>query len=204
MSGEWHEWGGALASLIMVAMAIKLLDDFMDGDYDLCHGERTLAARLGRRSITYTMLLLTLAAAADVRVAVVMLLGSHAVGMLSGWRREPSRVWVRSLEALLTALLSGFVCGFTLTLWALSILAAANWLDDLVDVPADKASGQRNLVLQFGWQETLILTLAVFSLAVFLNAFYTVFALISMAVVMVASELTTRHLWKTTDQPEQW
>lgn len=204
MSGGWHEWGGTLTSLVLVAMSIKLLDDFMDANYDICHGERTLAARLGKRSITYSILFMILAAAADVRVAVVMILAGHAVGMLSEWKREHGPVWVRVLESVLTALLSSFVCGFALTLWALAILAAANGLDDLVDVSADKASGQRNLVLGFGWQETLILTLATFSLAVFFNALYTVFALISMAAVMVTSELTTRHLWKTEEEPEKW
>lgn len=204
MSGAWHEWGTTLAALVLVAMSIKLLDDYVDADYDICHGERTLAARIGKLSITYSMLFLVLAAAADVRVTVAILLASQAVGMLSGWRREERRLSTRAFEMSICILLSIVVCGLNLTLWALAMLAAANWLDDLVDVSTDKASGQRNVVLRLGWQGSLLLTLAAFALAVFLNAFDTVLALISMAATMVASELTTRHLWKTTEEPHEW
>lgn len=202
MFGDWPDWALVLAAMLLSGGVIKLVDDFLDSDEDLCRGERTLAARLGKSTLPYLAILATLAAACNLHVALAMLLCSFAVGMLHPWRYGRRGIVWKLSEIAVAVSVSIALTGLLLTVWALATLAMADWLDDLADTAADKVTGQRNMVLSIGPVATVICTLAALGVAVLFNAFYTLLAFIALPVIHIIAEWTTRHLWKTTEESD--
>lgn len=200
MFAAWHDGLSALVAMLLVGAAIKSMDDALDADYDICHGQRTLSARIGKGLQPYVVILAMLAAVANVHVALAIMLASLAVGMLSGFRRSRKTVAIGITQAVCSLGLSIWISGMWTTLWAVAMLALADWLDDLVDVPIDKQSGQYNLVIRWGMLQMLSVALLAFGVAVVANALYTVLAMIALPIINVLAELTTSHLWKTTDE----
>ena len=200
MYGAWFEWGAAFASLLLTGAVIKLLDDALDADFDKFRGERTLAVRLGPAVLPYGLVIALLAAYCDVRLAIALFFGSYAVGMFATWRERLPTHLPAFVEILLAVGLSLVLSGWRMALWGLAMMAVIDWLDDLVDSSRDKVSGQTNLVLRIGLVPTLFLVMAALCVAVLLNPVLTAWAFIAVALLTMAAEITTKHLWKTYDQ----
>ncbi|SFU76639.1 hypothetical protein [Alicyclobacillus macrosporangiidus] len=195
MSGGLLEWGIPFLTMLLAGAAIKLMDDHLDAEYDVCRGEQTLAIRFGRAVLPYTMVAGLLAAAADHRLACALFFASYAVGMFSRLgERLPTGLpaWA---ETLLAVALAALVSGWQWALWALALMAAIDWTDDLADAAKDALTGQRNLALRVGVVETTLLALLALCVAVVLNAKGTAMAFVAFALLTLASEATTVRLW---------
>ena len=70
------------------------------------------------------------------------------------------------LEILCAFALAYLFCGWQAALWGIAMMAAIDLLDDLRDLPADRAVGQKNLACKIGFVETLLLILIALVVAV--------------------------------------
>lgn len=200
MFGAWHEWLVWLAALVCTGAAVKLMDDFLDADYDLCRGERTLAVQFGRATLPYALVLALVGAAIDAKIAVAVFFGSYVVGMFSTWRETlPTRV-PAYIEIVIACLISAAFSGWRLALWGVAMMAVIDWLDDVVDVTSDRQAGQANVAGHIGLAETLLLILAALCTAVLSNAQLTGIGFIALAILSVAAEMTTTQIWQTYDR----
>jgi 1,4-dihydroxy-2-naphthoate octaprenyltransferase len=200
VSGEWLDWLRTFASLMLMAGAIKLMDDYLDRDFDLGFGRRTLAARLERSALPYGLLLALVGSFLDLHAALAVFFGSYAVGMFSCWRTiMPTRL-PAYVEIVATVGLSCLLLGWRTALWGLAMMAVIDWLDDLVDTSVDRRTGQGNLAVRIGVVETLLLMLATLCVAVVMDAHLTILAFIVLPVVSIVAEVTTIRLWQAQDE----
>jgi 1,4-dihydroxy-2-naphthoate octaprenyltransferase len=193
MSGVWLDALRTLGCLLLVGAAVKLMDDYLDADYDASRGQQTLAVKLGRATLPYALALGFIGAVLDARLALSLFLGSYAVGMFATWReRLPTRV-PAVIEILVAAGLAAALAGWQTALWAMAMMAVVDWVDDLVDMYGDAASNQFNLAIRIGPTETVFLVLLALLVAVTVNAAYTMWAFVALGVLTALSELTTNR-----------
>lgn len=117
MFGGWPEWLVQIGCLVLIGAAVKLMDDFLDCEYDLSRGRRTLAAQFGRACLPYALVLALCAAALDLRLTIAVFLGSYVMGMFSTWREDMPTHIPAYVEMLLGAALSWWIVGWRTALW---------------------------------------------------------------------------------------
>lgn len=128
-------------SVFLTAGAIKLMDDALDVERDRALGYDNWAARLGRATTAYALLLALLGAASDLRVALVLFLSAYALGMgREPGERLPSGV-PAVVEMVIAGLLAIYLGGVSLTVAAGSQLWAIQLLDDWLDRAEDGRGG---------------------------------------------------------------
>ncbi|WP_062305342.1 hypothetical protein [Alicyclobacillus sendaiensis] len=194
MYGSWLDLVRLFGALLLAGLAVKWMDDVLDVDYDLCQGQRTLAARFGRAALPYAMVVMACAVALAQSPAIAAFLGAYAVGMFARpFERLPSQLpaWAESLVALC---LCSIIVGWRGALWAASFMLAVDWLDDLVDRFRDAATGQWNAVIRFGLVEALLVILGALAVAIFSEVIWSLVGLVALAAVTVVSEMTTSKL----------
>ncbi|MDI9259174.1 hypothetical protein [Alicyclobacillus sendaiensis] len=194
MYGSWLDLLRLFGALLLAGLAVKWMDDVLDVDYDLCQGQRTLAARFGRAALPYAMVVMACAVALAQSPAIAAFLGAYAVGMFARpFERLPSQLpaWAESLVALG---LCSIIVGWRGALWAASFMLAVDWLDDLVDRFRDAATGQWNAVIRFGLVEALLVILGALAVAIFSEVIWSLVGLVALAAVTVVSETTTSKL----------
>jgi 1,4-dihydroxy-2-naphthoate octaprenyltransferase len=193
MFGVWSRLLTDFAGILLTGIAIKIMDDFLDIEYDQCLGKRTLAIRLGRASLPYTMLLLALGSALSLSYSLSLFLGSYAVGMTHDWAEKMPTRLPGYAEMAGAFLVSIFIVGFVPALWGVTMMATVQLLDDIFDIHKDSQTGQRNMVLIMGMVETTLLLLIFFLVSVLLNAMGTVLVLLALPFVHMILEFTGGH-----------
>lgn len=157
LPGAGVDLGRDLLAVGGTALAVKLIDDYLDEGLD---GDANFARRLGRGGPPYAVIAFALAAAANVGLAVALLLASYAVGMLQSLDdRYPLGLTGLQETGIVVAL--GLVAvGADVMLQALFATAGIQMLDDLIDWPADRDSGCPSYVRTFGGVETATICVA--------------------------------------------
>lgn len=195
MFGAWHNWLFGFLCLLCTGTVVKLMDDFLDADYDLCRGRKTIASRLGRATLPYALVISLIGGYLDIKLALAVFLASYAVGMFSTWRDVLPTGLPSYLELLIAVGISVTLCGWQTALWAVCMMAVIDWIDDLMDMTADQASGQRNIAHQIGVVETLMLILAALLGAVLISATWTALSFIALTILTIAAELSTTRVF---------
>lgn len=200
MFGDWHEMLYLFVAILLSGATVKLMDDALDVEYDLCRGKRTLAARLGRACLPYSLVCFAIAMMADRQAALAVFLGSYAVGMFTRFEeRLPSRVpaYVEIVAAIAIAVI---LIGWQDALWGVAMMSMIDWLDDVMDRHKDAASGQFNVVNRFGIVEVLFAVLIVFCLAVYAQLVWTIAALIVLVILNIVFDFTTTKILALEDE----
>ncbi|GMA55539.1 hypothetical protein GCM10025858_00420 [Alicyclobacillus sacchari] len=197
MFGDWLDLLRAGAALLFLSAAVKWMDDALDVEYDICQGKRTLAARFGRATLPYCMVLFGVGMACDLQAAMACFLGSYAAGMFARpterlQTRVPAWVEICCAIALATALL-----GWRSALWGVAMMCAVDWLDDVMDRYKDAESGQFNTVVRFGLVEMLLALLGALCIALYANVAWTILAFIVLALLTIVSDMTTARILTT-------
>lgn len=145
------EFGRDLIAAAGTALAVKLIDDYLDEGFG---GGTNLARRLGQGWPVYAVMAFVLAAAANVGLAVALMLASYAVGMLNSLDdRYP--LGLTGLGETVIAVVLGLVAvGANAMLGALFAMEGIQMLDDLLDWPADRDRGGPSYVRTLGGAET--------------------------------------------------
>ncbi|HEU4963258.1 MAG TPA: hypothetical protein VFV52_05285, partial [Bacilli bacterium] len=103
MFGGWSSLAVEILGIVLTGLTIKLMDDWLDLEYDQCIGRHTLAMKLGRASLPYALVLFGLAIALTPKLSFPLFLAAYAIGMGHELReRMPTRLpgWVESILAL--------------------------------------------------------------------------------------------------------
>jgi len=192
----------SVLSMLFVGAAIKMMDDHLDAEYDICQGHQTLVVRLGRAALPYALAFSVIGTYIRPELALAMFLGSYAVGMFAGWQEKLPSKAPAVVEILLAIAVSVVLVGWQLALWAIALMAVFDWVDDLVDITTDRQSGQRNIAVRLGLVEATLLTFAALCTSVLTNPLNTALGFLAFALLTALSELTTRSLWQAIDDED--
>lgn len=149
---------GAL-SVLAIGIAVKLLDDCVDGE------GRTLFGLAPVGATVYAVLAAVLGTALALPVATPLFAAAYATGMLHApSERLPSGLpaW---LEGALVLAGATAVAGIARTAQALLVIAALQAADDLIDFQRDAAAPGRNWAYRVGRVETALIGLICLTLA---------------------------------------
>lgn len=189
MFGAWSSLIISFVGILMTGLAIKIMDDFLDVEYDQCLGKKTLALRWGRASLPYGLFLLALGCAISLTYSLTLFFASYAVGMVHVWSEKmPTRLaaFIEMLGAFGTSI---WLVGVMPAVWGVTMMATVQLLDDLFDIQKDAYTGQRNTVIRMGMVEATLLLLIFFFLSVLLDPMGTVYVLLAMPLVHMILEL---------------
>ncbi|MFD1674572.1 hypothetical protein [Alicyclobacillus fodiniaquatilis] len=194
MSGAWPDILRAFVALLFAGAAVKLMDDALDVEYDLCRGKRTLAVRLERACLPYSLAIFGIAMITEAHVALAVFLGSYAVGMFTRLdERLPSRV-PAFVEIIVAIALCIVLVGWREALWGVAMMSVIDWLDDMVDRQKDLISGQFNVAIRFGFVEVLFAILIALCLAVYTEVVWTALGFIALVVLSIIFDVTTKKI----------
>lgn len=171
------------AAVLLTGVAVKLMDDFLDLRYDVFEGTETLAVRLGEGSIAYALVSFALAAGADAKTAVALMVGAYAVGMAGDFDRQlPSGLYgFQESLALLAA--AALLVPWRAVLWAASAMLCVQLLDDLEDLATDRLTGNPNLARRIGVVEAHMLALGALFVAALTHPVGTVAVFVAVPLV---------------------
>jgi 1,4-dihydroxy-2-naphthoate octaprenyltransferase len=189
MFGVWSSLGVELFGIVLVGLTIKLMDDWLDIEFDQCIGRNTLAMRLGRACLPYALVLFGLAIAMAPKLAFSLFLAAYAIGMSHELlERMPTKMpgW---LESILVLGISAAYAGFVLTAWAVCIMAMIQLLDDLMDLHVDRRSGQSNLAHRLGLVEATLLMFICLLASLLISTMHTVEVLLALPLVHMLMSL---------------
>lgn len=197
MFGGWPDIVRVCIALLLSGATVKIMDDALDIEYDLCRGKRTLAARLGRASLPYSLVVFGVSMAVQPNVSISILIASYCVGMFTRSAEIlPTRV-PAYVEVIIGLLVLCLLVGWRNALWAIAMMSLIDWLDDVMDRHRDRETGQGNLVVRFGLVEVLFGILIVFCLALYTQTAWTIAALVAWVVLDIVFHLTTQSVLDT-------
>lgn len=148
-----------IIAVVLCAIAVKLVDDFLDKDQDHRAASPNLATRLGNGTVIYAMLIFTLAASLNAPVAIPLFLASYGIGMFTDWK-QPFPSGLSGLqESLLVFVLGILFYGWQRMLFSIFFICAVQLFDDYMDVYRDELVGYRNIAYRIGNVECFLLGL---------------------------------------------
>lgn len=189
MFGGWSSLGVEVLGIVLAGLTIKLMDDWLDLEFDQCIGRHTLAMRLGRACLPYALVLFGAAVALAPDLSMALFLAAYAIGMGHDLREKMPTKLPGWLESLLALLLSAAFAGLVLTAWAVCIMAMIQLLDDLMDLQADRRSGQNNLAHRLGLVEATLLMFISLLAALLISTMKTVEVLVALPLVHILMSL---------------
>ncbi len=147
-----------LGAVLCMALAVKLMDDLLDGDLGRVDREGAEAVLGAGGAAAYALFLGMVAAALNTEWAVTLFLAAYAVGMLDDpLRRLPSRL-PAGVESFLAVMIGILAYGWRSALASLACMVVIQALDDLVDYRRDLQAGRRNWVTATGKFEVALMT----------------------------------------------
>lgn len=173
----------SLAATLATAVAIKLMDDLLDGE------ELTISGLTTAGATVYAMAALAVGVALAPLVALPLFAAAYAVGML----HEPAEALPSGmpawLESVLAVAVAAVMAGTGRAIQALLVMLAVQLVDDLVDYVADTATPSRSLAHRAGRGEAALLAMICLALA---SAFGTILPLTSAAAYIVVGLIEPR------------
>lgn len=190
MFGDWYSWLIELIGIVLAGIAIKCMDDLLDIEYDQCVGRQTLAAKLGKATLPYALLLLGIGVYLAKDYALVLFLASYAIGMGHDLHEKMPTKLPGWAEGLVAGVIGMILAGPLTMIWGLMMIGGIQFLDDLMDIYKDTQSGQRNAAVRFGVVEITLLTVICFLVAILLSPKDSVLVLLATPLVHMSLELT--------------
>jgi hypothetical protein len=193
MFANWLNLALDFGALFGIGFVARMVNDVFNTDYDICCGVRTFAAKAGRRALPYSIVAVLFAAVCNIHLSIGFFLASYAAGRIcKSWEQESKVNSV--IESTIAIGLCIFTLGIHNAIWAMSIMCAIYWLDDIVEMNKDKESGHKNMANRLGVVVTLFVVLLAFILAVIFNATWTTLALTAFSFLAIFFETTTTEL----------
>ena len=146
-----------IISVIFCAIAVKLVDDFLDYDLDTRTGSHNFTHKLGNGTVVYAMLALAIATSINPIVSIPLFLASYSVGMFSDLKQFFSSGLTGWQESLLVLLCGILLWGWQQMLFSLFFIGGVQLFDDYMDAQAELIDG-RNIANQIGKVECLLLS----------------------------------------------
>jgi hypothetical protein len=176
--------GLAFCGLVLVQLAIKLLDDYLDQQEDGEH-RCSLADVMGQGTVAYVLLFYAISSRLDPNWAFTIFISSYACGMLgtSDWLL-PSGLPPR-VEIIIVLLLGLMLAGWSEMLSSWVLVLGVHLIDDVLD---EKQQGQhtatKNLAHRFGRVEVCLAGIVCSLMALFLNPVKAILSWIALPLVL--------------------
>lgn len=166
-------------AVLLTGCVVKLMDDYLDQEFDVLRGKRSLARHLGIGTMAYALIIFAVAVSLNWQISVALFFAAYMTGMvyefnakyilgLSGWQ-----------EICIVLLLSWCTVGAVYTFTSVFVLLFIQIVDDWLDTKNDALTGQRNSVHILGLTEAWICGLIFLLLAVYVDARLSLFALLA-------------------------
>jgi hypothetical protein len=156
----------SISSIFFTGCVIKLMDDYMDQDYDALINKCNVSNNLGHGVMPYVLLLFSIACVSNVTTAVSLFLASFGLGMVGTLPvKMPSGFsgYGESVAAIIAGLL---LFGTKTMISSICIIAAVQLLDDYIDLDSDMIS-KKNLAFIFGKVECIVISIILFLCSVY-------------------------------------
>lgn len=196
MSGVWPSLIVEILGIVLAGLTIKLMDDYLDIEYDRSVGRHTLSVRLGRACLPYGLVLFGVAMVIAPQMVIALFLASYAIGMGHDLLEVmPTRLpgWLESIFALGLSIL---LAGPLLAAWAVFVMMMIQLLDDLMDVTYDRRSGQTNWAIRAGVVEATLLLFISALAAVLLEPLRTAEVIVAIPIVHVLMAVLSGIKWR--------
>ncbi|MCK8817692.1 hypothetical protein MWH28_10005 [Natroniella sulfidigena] len=142
------------------------MDDYLDQELDRLNQQKTLAIKLQRGVVPYTLLLFSFAVLLNYQLAVSLFWASYIIGMGSSNNSLPTGL--KSYQEVLIMLGLGFlVLQREIFIFALTIILFIQLVDDFIDFHSEDYINRENFVNYLGEWGTILLIL--FSLIIALQ-----------------------------------
>jgi hypothetical protein len=179
-----------LIAVFLAGCVIKMMDDYLDQEFDIVGGKHSLAQRLGVGAIAYMLVLFALAAACNWRLSVSLFFASYMTGMFYSLKHSYISGLSGLQEVLIVFVVSLLSVGIKLTFAAIFVLIFIQIADDWFDMRKDGITGQRNIFDVIGLAEGLIGGVIFLLGAIYLDSYLTVLVIIGAPLVTWLASLT--------------
>ncbi|EAX48742.1 hypothetical protein TcarDRAFT_2214 [Thermosinus carboxydivorans Nor1] len=155
----------AVASVILCAAAVKLVDDYLDQELDRIVGRMNWSEFLGSSTMVYAMLLIVFAACINASISLPLFLSSYIVGMFIKLDHDfPTRLkgWQESFIVFGLGIL---FFEWSNMVFSLLFILSVQLFDDCLDFYSDRRAGYHNWAYRLGIMECFLLAGVAFSAA---------------------------------------
>lgn len=165
-------------SIWITGFVIKLMDDYLDQDYDAEMGYYSLARKLDKSILPYAILAFAIACYFMPQIAISYFIAAYAVGMSEEMDRLfPSRL--NGYQETLIVLIAGFLgIGFHQFAVSLLVILAIQAVDDIIDYHDEKERSNRNWAVRWGKHPVQIFAIISVLLAFWLEPLQTTAAMV--------------------------
>lgn len=173
----WHITSSPLVrklfAVFLTGFVIKLMDDFIDLEYDTVLKRQNFSNVLGKGVLPYTLFIFSLACFLEPSTSISLFFSSYIIGMTADYgTKMPSGLYGYQ-ESLITLILGILILGSSETLSSLFIMWSVQLWDDLYDYKKEIACG-KNYVKMLGKVECLVFSIICFLSALYLDAVKTI------------------------------
>lgn len=180
-------------AVFLTGCVIKLLDDYLDQEYDLLNGKSTLAYRLGLGTSAYGILLFAIAVAFNWHLSVALFFAAYITGMVC----DINRSFVSGLSGLQEIVIFGVLGCLLVSIktifTAIFVLLFIQVIDDWMDIGQDYKIGQRNMFNSFGVIETWCCGLVFLLSAIMIDMYISLLVIAATPLVIWAAKMTERE-----------
>jgi hypothetical protein len=181
-----------LVAVALAGITIKLLDDFLDYAVDLASSNPSLMDVLGSGSVVYTLVFAVLACSINLKLAAPLMLSAYAVGML----KDPSQMLPLGLsawmESVVVVVASWSIFGWSQTMVSVLLMAAVDFVDDIIDYSRDSRGTVTNLAHVMGKGQLVLLSLAVLIASFIIDRRTTALVAICAPITAVIADVISR------------
>lgn len=145
------------------------MDDYLDQEVDKLTGKKTLAVRLERAIVPYTLVLFSLAVSLNSSWALSLFWASYILGMGYDLKNYlPSKLKAYQ-ESLLLLIIGIAFLSVKEIISSLFIIFNIQLIDDLIDRKDDSQIYRNNFTYLLGRRQTIILIIIILSLNIYLE-----------------------------------
>lgn len=172
-----------ILSIYLTGIVIKLIDDYMDQEFDELISEINLARVLGKGTMLYAILIFCFATILNQGSAVTLFLASYIIGMAANFHdKMPSNLFGYQ-ESIILISLSWIIFGSAEFFSSIFLIIAIQCIDDYLDYNKDKYS-TKNWAFILGKTETLLLSIIFFISSMYLDFLKAISVICSMLIIV--------------------
>lgn len=134
------------------------MDDYLDQEIDKLTGKETLASKLGKATVPYALLSLSIAVTLNYSWTLSLFWASYIFGMGYDLKNSLPSGLEAYQESLLLLILGIYLLGTKEMISSLFIIFNLQLIDDLIDSHNDKEVFRNNFTHIFGKRQVLLLT----------------------------------------------
>lgn len=194
-----YNQGTDFLAILLTGCVVKLIDDYLDQEFDMVRGKYSLARHLGLGSMIYALIIFAVSASLNWRISVALLFAAYITGMVYDLNTKYMSGLSGLQEICIIFLISLLLVGINYTFAAIFILLFIQIADDWLDTKHDALTGQRNSMQILGTAEAWICGMIFLLLAFYIEPRLSIFVLLAapLAVWLInQTEKRMTHTWK--------